>query len=117
MTLSPKIMFILCVAVGLVLVYLIDCKKTSCGSINHYPLSKKVGSPLYLDILKIALVFDLALVLISFSAFFAPDFFKEMNYTVSNNSFNIDAFEATNLFVSSVLAVVIGYMSVEMAKK
>ena len=115
MTLSPVIIFFLFIGVGLVLVYFINCIKTSCGSINHYPLSKTAESTIFLDILKVALVIDLVFVIISFSASFAPWFFYEMNYTVSNNDFKISTVEATNLFTSAILTAVIAYMSVELA--
>lgn len=64
------------------------------------------------------LVFDLTFVLISFSAFMGPTFFKLMDCSVNNTSNDtVTAFDATSLFANSILVSIFAYMSIEMVKK
>jgi hypothetical protein len=62
------------------------------------------------DFFETILIFLFAIWLISFSTIIGPSFFNLINYTCTS-------YEATSCFLTSVVAVVIGFMGINYAKK
>lgn len=67
--------------------------------------------------LELLMIGSLAFWLISFSAIAGPDFFRSMDYNVTNVDNTITAFDATNCVMNSLFTVVIGYFFLKLSRK